>query len=111
MDSQGKPGPDKKDRYTARNSLQPRVLSITVFLSLLIGALAGAGVVAAWLPGRSGRPSGTLRGFVVLAAVIPFLWWWARSTDQFPATFGILTVVEIAGQTYLGKRAQRIGNT
>ncbi|MFF0131584.1 hypothetical protein ACFYTG_38730 [Streptomyces mirabilis] len=83
---------------------------MTVFLSFLIGALAGAGVVVAWLPGRSGRSSSALRGFVVLALAIPFLWWWARSTDQFPATFGSLAVVEIAGQTYVRRRAQRIGN-
>jgi hypothetical protein len=83
---------------------------MTVFLSFLFGALAGAGVVAAWLSGRSGRPGSALRGLVVLALAIPLLWWWARSTDQFPATFGSLAVVEIAGQTYLRRRAQRTGN-
>jgi hypothetical protein len=83
---------------------------MTVFLSIFIGALAGAGVVAASLSGRSDRPSSTLRAFLALALVVPFLWWWARSTDQFPATFGSLTVVEIAGQTHLRKRKRRAGN-
>jgi hypothetical protein len=50
------------------------------------------------------------RWIVALALAIPFLWWWARSTDQFPATFGSLAVVEIAGQTYLRRLARRTGN-
>ncbi|WP_367323501.1 hypothetical protein [Streptomyces sp. HUAS ZL42] len=83
---------------------------MTVLLSILIGALAGAGVVAASLPGRSGRPSNWLRGLGVLALAVPFLWWWARSTDQFPATFGSLAVVEITGQTHLRRRARHTGN-
>lgn len=84
---------------------------MTVLLSLLMGALAGGVVVAASLLGRRGRPGSTLQSFIALALVTPFLWTWAWRTDQLPATFGMLAVVEIAWQTCLRRQGRSIGRS
>lgn len=82
---------------------------MTVLLSIVIGVLAGVAVLGASLTGSHGRPN-TLRAFLALALAIPLLVWWAQCTDQFPATFGSLAVVEAGGLNHLRRRASRSSN-
>ncbi|MGO4636178.1 hypothetical protein AB4225_35495 [Streptomyces sp. 2RAF24] len=67
---------------------------MTTFLALAIGVAAGllAAFVAA--TGRD-TTAQAVRGLVLTVALIPTLWWWADSTDQFPATFGGFVIVQI----------------
>ncbi|WP_256640971.1 hypothetical protein [Streptomyces murinus] len=84
---------------------------MTVILSILFGAVAGALVTAASSLGRRGRPSNVLSGLIALVLALPFLWWWAWRTDQFPATFGTLAVAEIAWQTHLRRQRRHPGGS
>ncbi|MGW6462003.1 hypothetical protein ACWF94_39775 [Streptomyces sp. NPDC055078] len=61
---------------------------MTALLALLIGALA-AGLVTIVVAVGPGAPRhDAVRGLAAFAVLVPALWMWARSTGQFPATFG-----------------------